>query len=226
MTLEELKAKLKDEKDTEEQMKLKEQIKKLEEKPKDEKNDSVPYYKFKRLEEKFERAISKLDDIEKINKEKDEETLKEQGKYKELANKKDEEIKELKGQLKQTKKDQDDKDLSTILLNEIDKELPQNASDILQQINREKVTVEKKDGKTEIQGIKDQIDQLREGKPWLFKGEPNDQKNNLENKLPKVENESLNTRFRELNAKPNLTMMEQQEFNKIGLELQKKNEED
>ena len=227
MTLKELKEKLKEEKDEKEKEKLKKQIEKLEEdgvsKNKDE---SVPYYKFKRLEEKFDKAVSQLENIEKNKKEKEDEALKEQGKYKELVGKKDEEIKGLKEQLKQNKKDQDGKDLSAVLLSEISKEFPQDASDVLQQINKEKVTVEKKDGEIKVRGIKEQVDQLRTSKPWLFKAQNNDQKKDEENQLPKIENTSLNTRFRELNEKKDLTMMEQQEFNKIGLELQKKNKEE
>lgn len=224
MTLEELKKKLKDEKDETKQADLKRQIKAIEDEDKEDKNkeQTIPYYKFHRLEEKYEKLILQLEGLQTKESEKKESSLKEQGKYKELVLKKDDEIKKLKDQVGQLNKEREKAAVDAVLRKIIVASNTQDTDDLLKLINRDKLDIKKENGEIEINGLEKQIDEIKKNKPWLFKETKNDQKKEGENKQSQTENDSLMSRFRDLNSKGNLTMQEQQEFNKISLELQKK----
>jgi len=217
MTIKELKEKLSKEEDAEKKKEIQTQIDKLE---KDDEG-KIPYYKFKKIEDKLADALSKLEALEEKKKSDKEEGLKEQGKFKELVETKNKEVEALKGELKTVNELIRQGKINSIILNEIKKGDPQDEGDILKAIDESKLVIkEEKDGGIIIEGIDKAIEAMKEKKPWLFKEvKPNDLKNNEENKTQKVNTESVETEFRALNEKSELTLQENLKMQKLGEQL-------
>jgi hypothetical protein len=182
--------------------------------------NKIPYYKFKKVEDKLADALKKLDDLDK-KKQVDKETgLKEQGKFKELSEKKDKEIDVLKEKLKTAEKIERQNKINSLILREIKKSDPQDENDILKAIDEGKLTIIEKEEGISIDGINTEIELIKEKKPWLFKSEkPNDNLNPDENKKTKVNTESIETEFRALSEKQSLTLQENLKFQKLGEQL-------
>lgn len=217
MTIKELKEKLSKEEDTDKKEEIQTQIDKLE------KNDEgkIPYYKFKKLEDKLADALSKLETLEEKKKSDKEEGLKEQGKFEELVETKNKEVEVLKAELKTVNELVRQNKIDSLILNEIKKNNPQDEDDILKTLDESKLTIkEEKTGGIIIEGIDKEIETIKEKKPWLFKEiKSNDLKNDEENNSQKINTESVETEFRALNEKSELTLQENLKMQKLGEQL-------
>lgn len=184
---------------------------------------TVPYYKFKKVNDTLSKLQGDLDKINQTKQAEDEAKAKANGEFEKLLADKNSEVEKLAGELTGLQGKIKQGKIDSLINSEISKENPQDADVVLSLINKDIIEViEGEDGSVnKIKGITKEIERLKKEKPYLFKDGENSKAKGSDNGRPTGDNKSLQDEFQQL-IKDGITTVEQQlRVEHLGAELKK-----